>query len=51
MKKFKKIKTIKSFEGSKLTREQIHVTTGGILQNQTKYTRAENHVDGIDDSP
>lgn len=48
MKKFKAIKTIKSFEGKSLTREQMYHATGGLSKG-TKGTVSSCHMDGTDD--
>ncbi|MEI6950345.1 TIGR04149 family rSAM-modified RiPP [Paraflavisolibacter sp. H34] len=50
MKKFKEIKSIKEFEKSKLTKEQMHQTTGGLRRlGCTCGTYSVCHVDGTDD--
>lgn len=52
MKKFKTIKTIKSFEGSKLTKAQMYQAAGGMRQNpcdQTGKTFSVCHIDGVTD--
>ena len=50
MKKFKTIKTIKSFEAAKLTKEQMYLATGGMLpRSGTSGTRSVCHIDGTDD--
>ena len=51
MKKFKSIKTIKSFEAAKLTKEQMYLATGGLRPiGCTSGTRSVCHIDGTDDA-
>jgi len=50
MKKFKKIKTVKTLESSKLTKEQMYLATGGMMPQCTCGTRSVCHIDGTDDA-
>jgi hypothetical protein len=45
----KKFKMIKAFESSKLTKEQMTQTTGGMMIRCTGGTRSICHIDGTDD--
>jgi len=50
MKKFKKLKTIKSFEAAKLTKEQMYLATGGMrARGCTCGTKSVCDLDGTDD--
>ena len=50
MKKFEKVKSIKAFEASKLTKEQMYQATGGMRSECTCGTRSVCHIDGTDDA-
>ena len=51
MKKFKKVKSIKAFEASKLTKQQMYQATGGMRSTGcTSGTRSVCHIDGTDDA-
>ena len=51
MKKFEKVKSIKAFEASKLTKEQMYQATGGMRSTGcTCGTRSICHIDGTDDA-
>jgi hypothetical protein len=45
----KKFKMMKAFESSKLTKEQMKQTTGGMMNRCTCGTRSVCHIDGTDD--
>jgi natural product precursor len=49
MKKFKEIKSIKTLENAKLTKEQMYLATGGMISRCTCGTYSVCHIDGTDD--
>ncbi len=50
MKKFEKVKPIKTFQVTKLTKEQMYHATGGMRSQCTTGTRSVCHIDGTDDA-
>ena len=55
MKKFKttkttnETKTIKAFNGAKLTKEQLHMARGGMMPTCTCGSRSVCSIDGVDE--
>ncbi len=49
MKKFKITPKSKNLEASKLTKEQMYLTSGGLRISCTCYTQNVCHIDGTDD--
>lgn len=45
----KKFKSIKAFEGAKLSKDQMSQATGGLRIRCTCGTRSVCHIDGTDD--